>query len=209
VALKFLLQNHPGRSQICSIGYLRRTKEKLPEKLNEDPKATTLWAKQTRGFFSGRCGEHVPCSGPFSATCSTALGTCQTNNALLFDEATVQLFHDCVVIWIPITVDVLELERKPERAIYHRVIRHCFTTRCVLLGTPNLLRWTQVVNIAALILHGSMLCHVCLQKIPHHGEGPSSVRKSCATASSSSQLCHHLSQSFCDFVWAYNCWRKG
>jgi nuclear pore complex protein Nup188 len=102
--------------------YLRKTKEKLPEKLNEDPKAATLWVKQTlkeqlvllEVLFWTMWG-YVPCSGPllesiFSAAYNSDLGSSQTNYTLLLDEESVQLTQDCVAIWILITVEVLELE---------------------------------------------------------------------------------------------------
>ena len=106
--------------------YLRKTKEKLPEKLNEDPKAATLWVKQTlkerlvllEVLFWTMWG-YVPCSGLllesiFSAAYSTALGSSQANNTLLLDEESVQLTQDCAAIWILITVEVLELESLSE-----------------------------------------------------------------------------------------------
>ena len=101
VALKFLLQKHPGRSQICSIGYLRRTKEKLPEKLNEDPKAATLWAKQTRKFFSGWCGEYVLAVVHSLQHTAPLWENAKPTTLCSLTEATVQLFQDRVVIWIP------------------------------------------------------------------------------------------------------------
>ena len=106
--------------------YLQKTKEKLPEKLNEDPKAATLWVKQTlkewlvllEVLFWTMWG-YVPCSGLllesiFSAAYSTALGSSQANNTLLLDEESVQLTQDCAAIWILITVEVLELESLSE-----------------------------------------------------------------------------------------------
>ena len=125
VALEFLpkiVPDGPKFAQSVIDEYLRKTKEKLPEKLNEDPKGATLWAKQTMKeqlvllevLFWTMWG-YVPCSGPlvesiFSAVYSTALGTSQINNTLLLDEESVQLSQDCAAIWILITVEVLELE---------------------------------------------------------------------------------------------------
>ena len=125
VALEFLpktIPDGPKFAQLLIDEYLRKTKEKLPEKLNEDPRAATLWAKQTMKeqlvllevLFWTMWG-YVPCSGPllesiFSAAYSTALGTSQTNTTLLLDEESVQLSQDCAAIWILITVEVLELE---------------------------------------------------------------------------------------------------
>ena len=124
VALEFLpkiIPDGPKFAQSVIDEYLRKMKEKLPEKLN-DPKAATLWAKQTMKeqlvllevLFWTMWG-YVPCSGPllesiFSAAYITALGTSQTNNTLLLDEESIQLTHDCAAIWILITVEVLELE---------------------------------------------------------------------------------------------------
>ena len=129
VASEFLpkiIPDGPKFAQLVIDEYLRKTKEKLPEKLNEDPKAATLWVKQTlkeqlvllEVLFWTMWG-YVPCSGPllesiFSAAYSTALGSSQTNNTLLLDEESVQLTQDCAAIWILITVEVLELESLSE-----------------------------------------------------------------------------------------------
>ena len=129
VALEFLpkiIPNGPEFAQSVIDEYLQKTKEKLPEKLDEDPKAATLWAKQTMKeqlvlleVLFWTMWAHVSCSGPllesiFSAAYSTALGTSQTNDTLLLDEESVQLLQDCAAIWILITVEVLELESLSE-----------------------------------------------------------------------------------------------
>ncbi|KAF8165907.1 nucleoporin subcomplex protein binding to Pom34-domain-containing protein [Crassisporium funariophilum] len=125
VALEFLPQiipDGPKFAQSIVDEYRRKTLETLPEKFNEDPKAATLWAKQTMKeqlvllevLFWTMWG-YVPCSGPlveaiFEAAYDTSLGSIQANNTLLLDEESRQLQQDCAAIWILITVEVLELE---------------------------------------------------------------------------------------------------
>ena len=129
VAVEFLpkiIPDGPKFAQSVIDEYLRKIEEKLPEKFNEDPKAATLWAKQTvkeqmvllEVLFWTMWG-YVPCSGPllesiFSAAYNTNLGTYQTKNTLLLDEESSQLLQDCASVWILITIEVLELESLSE-----------------------------------------------------------------------------------------------
>jgi nuclear pore complex protein Nup188 len=121
-----IISDGPKFVQLIIDEYVRKTKEKVPEKLSEDPKSSTLWAKQAMKeqlvllevLFWTMWG-YVPCSGPllesiFSAAYTTALGMSQTNNTLLLDEEGIQLTQDCAAIWILITIEVLELESLSE-----------------------------------------------------------------------------------------------
>jgi nuclear pore complex protein Nup188 len=118
VALEFLLKIIPN-----SLNWLlMNIYENKGEKINEDPKAATLWVKQTLKeqlvlleVLFWTVWEYVSCSGPlleslFSAAYSITLGSSQINSTLLLDEESVQLTQDCTAIWILITIEVLELE---------------------------------------------------------------------------------------------------
>ncbi|KAJ3566246.1 hypothetical protein NP233_g7118 [Leucocoprinus birnbaumii] len=107
--------------------YTQRTKERVPEKLRDDPKAATAWAKQNMKeqllmvevLFWTMWG-YVPCSGPlvlkiFEAAYSTGLGSGQTNGTLLLDEESGQLQQDLAALWIMVTIEVLELENVAEQ----------------------------------------------------------------------------------------------
>ncbi|KDR84406.1 hypothetical protein GALMADRAFT_237258 [Galerina marginata CBS 339.88] len=125
VAVDFLPQiipDGPKFAQSIIAEYLLKTKARLPEKFNEDPKGATVWAKQNlreqlvllEVLFWTMWG-YVSCSGPlvvaiFEAVYGTNLGSAQANNTLLLDEESSQLQQDCAAIWILITVEVLEIE---------------------------------------------------------------------------------------------------
>lgn len=102
--------------------YVRKTKEKLPEKANGDPRAASRWAKQNikeqlvmlEVLFWTMWG-YASCSGPlveriYEAAYGTKLGSSQKNTTLLLDDEGVQLQQDCAALWILISVEVLELE---------------------------------------------------------------------------------------------------
>ncbi|KAF8178012.1 hypothetical protein BJ912DRAFT_930157 [Pholiota molesta] len=125
IAVEFLpeaIPDGPKFAESIVDEYLRRTKAKLPEKFNEDPRAATAWAKQNLReplvllelLFWTMWG-YVPCSGPivlkvFEAAYNTSLGSNQNNNTLLLDDESQQLQQDCAAVWILITIEVLELE---------------------------------------------------------------------------------------------------
>ena len=117
-----IIQDGPKFAKSIVVGYLRKTKDLLPERYREDPKAATTWAKQNlkeqlallEVLFWTMWG-FVPCSGPlvvdiFTAAYDTNLGSSQSNTTLLLDDESRQTLQDCAAIWMLITVEVLELE---------------------------------------------------------------------------------------------------
>lgn len=117
-----------GRSFAESVitEYVRKTKEKLPESVDGDPRTASRWAKQNNKeqlvmlevLFWTMWG-YVPCDGPlvvqiFEAAYDTNLGSSQQNGMLLLDEESVQLQQDSAAFWILITIEVLELETVAE-----------------------------------------------------------------------------------------------
>ncbi|TBU45205.1 nucleoporin subcomplex protein binding to Pom34-domain-containing protein [Dichomitus squalens] len=106
--------------------YSRKTYAEVPEGAQEDPRQASAWAKQNAKeqlvmlevLFWTMWG-HAACSGPlvakiYETAYQTHLGSQQQNSTLLLDEESVQVLQDCAVMWILITVEVLELERASE-----------------------------------------------------------------------------------------------
>jgi len=102
--------------------YLKKTKEKYPSDLQEDPKAATTWAKRNlreqvvleEVLFWTMWG-YAPCSGPlveaiFNAAYNSNLGRRQANTNLLLDSEGQRLLQDSTALWIVLTIEVLDLE---------------------------------------------------------------------------------------------------
>ncbi|KAJ3512033.1 hypothetical protein NLJ89_g3758 [Agrocybe chaxingu] len=117
-----IIPDGPKFAQTLIDEYTRKTREKLPEKYREHPRAATQWAKQNlkeqlvllEVLFWTMWG-YVPCSGHlveaiFEAAFSANFGSVQANNTLLLDEESAQILQDSAALWILITIEILQLE---------------------------------------------------------------------------------------------------
>ncbi|PPQ66173.1 hypothetical protein CVT24_000150 [Panaeolus cyanescens] len=117
-----IVPDGPKFAQNIIDEYVRKTKEKLPERYNQDPKGATTWAKQNLKeqlhlleVLFWTMWSFVSCTGPlvesiFETAYRTGLGSVQANNMLILDEGSRQLQQDCAATWILISIEVLELE---------------------------------------------------------------------------------------------------
>jgi len=130
--------------------YTRKTREKLPEIVNGDPRKASQWAKQNNKeqlvmlevLFWTMWG-YVSCDGPlvvriFEAAYGTNLGSEQQNATLLLDDEGLHLQQDCAALWILITVEVLELEQIAEPGTIE--ISNNPSNRDIYIASPDSLK---------------------------------------------------------------------
>ncbi|KAE9409247.1 hypothetical protein BT96DRAFT_848617 [Gymnopus androsaceus JB14] len=125
VALSILPQVLPDGQKFADsllTEYERKTKQRLPESVNRDPRSASRWAKQNNKeqlvllevLFWALWGS-VACDGStvervLATAYNLNLGMEQQNATLLLDDEGTQLQRDKATIWIILTIEVLELE---------------------------------------------------------------------------------------------------
>ena len=117
-----ILQDEPQFVEALLSDYTRRTKDRVPDKLGDDPKAAMSWAKQNlkeqllmlEVLFWTVWG-HVACDGPLmvkilEAAYSTSLGSSQANTMFLLDEESLQIQQDSAALWIVLILEAFKLD---------------------------------------------------------------------------------------------------
>lgn len=106
--------------------YIHRTKAELPDSVSNDSRRASAWAKQNAKeqlvmleVLFWTMWAYAPCNGAlvvrlYETAYDTNLGTLQQNSTMLLDSEGTQLLQDSSVLWIMITIEVLELERAAE-----------------------------------------------------------------------------------------------
>jgi len=121
-----ILQDEPQFVEALLSDYTRRTKDRVPDKLRDDPKEAMSWAKQNlkeqllmlEVLFWLVWG-YVSCDGPLmikilEAAYSTSLGSSQANTMFLLDEECLQLQQDSAALWIIVILEAFKLDKVVE-----------------------------------------------------------------------------------------------
>ncbi|KAF7347344.1 hypothetical protein MVEN_01490100 [Mycena venus] len=117
-----LIPDGPKFVELLLTEYTRKTRARVPETMNRNPRDAAREAKQNSTeqlvlleVLFATMWDYVKCDGPvvtkiFEAAYDTKLGSSQLNAPLLLDDEAVQITQDIAAMWTVIMVEVLELE---------------------------------------------------------------------------------------------------